>query len=324
MWERPIAIYQNTVLIYNPVAGKLRRDPQGIIQRSIAALQQDGIRARPIATTAPGTAADIAKQAILDGADLIIAVGGDGTINEVANGMVYSQVPLAILPGGTANCLSIELGLGTRIERAVRMIVESAPERISVGRIRNPQGERHFLLMAGAGLDAKIVYTVQAGLKNFTGKIAYWIGGMQALTRPLAQFQTKIRGVSHRTGFALASRVKNYGGDLSIATGASLLSDDFEAVLFEGRNPVRYWAYFVGVITRTLPNFSGITVQRARRLEFFAPEDRRIYVQVDGEYAGLLPATVEIVDDALSLLVPTDFRERLGVKVTEALLPAAG
>jgi diacylglycerol kinase family enzyme len=269
-------------------------------------------------------AGDLAKQCILDGAELIIAAGGDGTINEVANGMVYSQVPLAILPGGTANCMAVELGFGTRMNRAIQKLSQCAPERISVGRLRNDEGERFFLLMAGVGLDAQIVYTVQAGLKSVTGKAAYWIGGASALTRPLAQFRTRIGMRSLETGFALASRVKNYGGDLSIATGASLLEDDFEVVLFEGRNPVRYWGYFIGVITRTLPKFKGITVERARRLDFTSPEDRRIYVQVDGEYAGRLPVTVDIVEDALTLMVPSDFRERLGVKVTEALLPAAG
>jgi diacylglycerol kinase (ATP) len=271
-------------------------------------LKAGGLDAHPIATTAPGEARELSRRAIANGADLIIGIGGDGTINEVANGMVGSTVPLGILPGGTANCLALELGFGTRMDGAVRHLLQAAPRRIAVGRIQNALGERYFLLMAGAGLDAKIVYTVQAGLKSLTGKAAYWIGGMNALTRPLAEFQTDLDGNRHHCGFALASRVKNYGGDLSIATGASLLQNDSEVVLFEGRNPLRYWIYFAGVLTRTLPRFAGITLHRSRRLRFSAPEDRRIYVQIDGEYAGNLPATVEIVDDALTLLMPAGFR----------------
>lgn len=309
MGETFIATYQNTVLIYNPVAGKLQRDPHGIIQLSIAALREDGIQARPVPTSAPGEATVIARQAVEDGADLIIAAGGDGTINEVANGMVHSYVPLGVLPGGTANCLAIELGFGTHMHRAVRKMASCRPRRVAVGRLRNHLGERHFLLMAGAGLDAKIVYTVRSGLKNLTGKLAYWIGGMTALTMPLKEFEVKHPNGSTRCGFALASRVKNYGGDLSIATGASLLRDDFEIVLFRGRNPLRYWGYFTGVITRTLPRFAGIEIRADRRLELAASTDERVYVQVDGEYAGRLPAKVDIVKDALTLMMPAEFRD---------------
>lgn len=284
-----------------------------MVARTLAALREEGLNARPVATTAAGSATAIARECVGEGADLIIALGGDGTINEVANGMIGSPVPLAILPGGTANCLAQELGFGSRLERAVHGLAHSHPERIAVGKLRNAAGERHFLLMAGAGLDAGIVYTVHAGLKGITGKGAYWLGGMKALTQPLAQFHTHVNERPYTTGFALASRVKNYGGDLSIATGASLLSPDFEVVLFEGRNPLRYWTYFAGVITGTLPRFAGVTVTRSRKLDIAGANGERVYVQVDGEYAGNLPASIEIVDDALTLLLPDGFREKHAV-----------
>jgi diacylglycerol kinase (ATP) len=273
-------------------------------------------------TVGPQTAGDLARRAIDDGADLILAAGGDGTINEVANGMVHTHVPLGIIPGGTANVLATELGIRPHADRAVRMLTQSLPERVAVGRLKNAMGERYFLLMAGVGLDAHIVYHMDTRLKDALGKISYWAGALSHLKQRVAEFTTTINGEPRRCGFALASRVKNYGGDLEIATGASLLGDDFEAVLFKGRNPWRYLLYFFGVVTRTLPQFKGISLTRTRKLEFSSPADHRIYVQVDGEYAGQLPATVEIVEDALTLLLPADFRERLTVRVTEALLPA--
>jgi diacylglycerol kinase (ATP) len=322
--EKTIAKYQNTVLIHNPVAGKLRRNGAESIQRVIAHLREEGIEARPIPTTAPGSATGIAQREIAGGADLIIAVGGDGTVNEVANGMVHSDVPLAILPGGTANCLAVELGLGTRLERAALRLRDCTPERIAVGRLRNALGERYFLLMAGAGLDATIVYHVRAGLKNVTGKLAYWMGGIKALTGSIPEFESSLGNKTHRTGFALASRVKNYGGDLSIATNASLLSDDFEVVLFSGGNPLRYWGYFLGVATGTLPRFPGVLLSRSRKLELNGTEDRRIYVQVDGEFAGHLPANVEIVDNALTLMIPADFRDRIAIGLTAPVAAATG
>lgn len=322
--EASIATYQNTVLIYNPVAGKVRSSNGRIVTRAVEVLEQEGIRVRVLPTQGPGTATKMAQDAVNTDPDLILVAGGDGTINEVANGMAFSHVPLGILPAGTANVLAVELGLGVRIEAAARRIPQCAPERISIGQVQTALGSRYFLMMAGVGLDAHIVYELNPSLKASWGKLAYWAAGFGRVGQPITQFDAALNGSLYRCGFALASRVKNYGGDLTIAANASLLEHDFEVVLFEGRNALRYLTYFLGVLTRTLPSFRGITVERARKLEVRCPEDQRAYVQVDGEFAGRLPARIEIIDSALTLLMPADARQRLGVKVTEALLPAAG
>jgi diacylglycerol kinase family enzyme len=95
-------------------------------------------------------------------------------------------------------------------------------------------------------------------------------------------------------------------------------------VAFNGRNASRYLIHLAGVLTRTLDRFPGVQVDRARRIELDHATDDRVYVQVDGESAGRLPARLEIVENALTLMVPADARQRLGIKVTEALMPAAG
>lgn len=279
---------------------------------------------RAVPTTGPRMAGDLARKAVQEDADLILVAGGDGTINEVVNGVAPSYTPLAIIPAGTANVLACELGIGTRYERAVRNIPLCVPERIALGKLRNAAGERWFISMAGVGLDAIIVYNLNAALKAATGKFAYWLGGFSHITRPLRQFEARLHGRTVRCGFVLASRVRNYGGDLEIACGANLLDDDFEVVLFEGRNPLRYMAYFLAVIGKMLPRMKGITVERTTRVEFSAPEDTRIYIQIDGEFSGHLPASVEIVPDALSILVPADFRGRTPAKVVEGFAPAPG
>jgi diacylglycerol kinase family enzyme len=239
--------------------------------------------------------------------------------------MVGSHIPLGILPGGTANVLATELGFGSRVESAIPKLADCAPERIAAGRLTNELGSRYFLMMAGAGLDAEIVYQISARLKQSFGKLAYWLSSGLRLTRSVPEFDALVGGGEPmRCGFVLASRVRNYGGDLEIAAGASLADDTFEVVLFRGRSPLRYFVYFVGVALGMLPHFRGVTIEKSRKIELPPAPDQRIYIQVDGEFAGHLPATIEIVPDALTLLVPADFRERLGVKVTEALLPAAG
>jgi YegS/Rv2252/BmrU family lipid kinase len=295
-----------------------------IIRDTIGILKSQGMNVRALETHGPGTATQIARDALLTDPDLILVAGGDGTINEVANGMAFSHVPLGILPAGTANVLAVELGLGRKMDAAARMIPQCAPERISIGQVHNALGSRYFLMMAGVGLDAHIVYELNPRLKMSLGKIAYWLAGFARVGKPVAQFDAVVNGTTQRCGFLLASRVKNYGGDLTIAANASLLEHDFEVVVMQGRNAARYLLYFVGVLTGTLARVRGATLDRAHRLEVRSPEDNGVYIQVDGEFAGRLPARIEIVESALTLLVPADARQRLGVKVTEALLPAAG
>ena len=265
-----------------------------------------------MSTTGPGTAAELAHRAIEQGADLILVAGGDGTINEALNGMVHSGVPLGILPAGTANVLANELGLGKTMERAAASVGEWTPERVAVGLIdrSSSEGPRHFLLMAGAGLDADIVYHLSLGVKAALGKAAYWIGGFAKLGRRLPVFTVEAEGRTFQAGFALASRVRNYGGDLEIALGASLLDDQFELVLFEGSNSFSYLMYMLGVAARRHPRMRGVTTLRTRRAVFSAAADGKVHLQVDGEYAGFAPAGIEIVPDALTLLVPHQFRTR--------------
>jgi diacylglycerol kinase family enzyme len=115
----------------------------------------------------------------------------------------------------------------------------------------------------------------------------------------------------HRCSFALISKVRNYGGDFEIARDTSLLDDRFEVVLFEGRNSWRYLKYLTAVALKRLRGTNGVTVLRARKVCLSGSQDPRVHIQVDGEYAGLLPGSVEIVPDALTLLIPPGYLDRM-------------
>jgi diacylglycerol kinase (ATP) len=300
-----ITNYQQPVLIYNPAAGRFRRQPARTLERTIAALKKVGITPRPIPTDAAGHAAELARDAIAGGADLILVLGGDGTINEASNGMIHSRVPLGILPGGTANVLANELGFGNRLERAIERLGQCVERRIAVGRLCDRTGAlRHFLLMGGAGLDATIVNQVNPRLKAASGKLAYWVAGFSQFFGTLQQFEATVNGERRQCGFVLVSRVRNYGGDLEIASGASLLADDFEVVLFKGSNPLRYAAYMLAVAARRVQSMPGVRTTRATRVEFTGTA----HLQIDGEYGGGLPASFEMVPDALTLLIPPAYR----------------
>jgi diacylglycerol kinase (ATP) len=293
-------------------------------------LDARGIIVDSIATSGPGHAGEIARCAVDRGADLILVAGGDGTINEAVNGMVHSEVPLGILPAGTANVLANELGIGKTMEQAAAALASSVQERVALGLLsseapssKNVDLRRYFLLMAGAGLDADIVYHLKPRTKEALGKMAYWIGGFSKLGRRIPEFTVRVNEREYRASFALASRVRNYGGDLEIAPTISLLDDEFEMVLFEGESSVGFLKYMLAVVAHQQQTMRGITILRTRQAVFSAPEDSGIHMQVDGENAGLAPARVEIVPNALTLLAPPGFRARRPASVPTSVDAAA-
>ncbi len=234
-------------------------------------------------------------------------MGGDGTVNEVLNGMAHSQVPLAVIPGGTANVFCCETGIPRNPEKAARLLPEWVETRVALGRIQPIQGEaRYFLSMAGAGLDAGIVQRVEPAVKGRLGKIAYWIAGFRAFGERLAIMQAQAEGGRQvATGFALTSRVRNYGGDLTIASKASLFADQFELVTFSGRSTIPYLIYLSGAVVGLTTKLPGVQSVLTRRVDLAANANGQvIYVQVDGEAAGQLPVSIEIVPSALTVLVP--------------------
>lgn len=304
----PIAIYRNAYLIYNPLAGALDRAGIERIDLALGALCRAGHRISAVQTKGPGTAIEIARECVAQGADLVLAAGGDGTVNEVANGLIHSEVPFGVLPAGTANMLAFELGLAGPIDAVAREVSDWVPRRICVGLLTAGAGvQRHFLMVAGVGLDAHIVSQVDPALKKTGGKLSYWIAGMGEFVRELDEFEVQAGEVSRPASFALVSRVRNYGASVSITRHASLLGDDFALALFEGRNPFRYIGYLAGVIANKLEGMEGVTLLHAKSVELRPREGASVNVEVDGELAGELPARVEIVPDALTLLMPPEF-----------------
>jgi diacylglycerol kinase (ATP) len=241
---------------------------------------------------------------VREGADLILVLGGDGTINEVVNGMIGSDVPLGMLPGGTANVLAMELGLGSKLGRAIERLSHCTPKRVALGKLcLAGHPARHFLMMAGAGLDAQIVCDLNPRLKARTGKFAYYIAGFSQIVKRVGQLETRINGDIYPCGFALASRVRNYGGDLELARGASLLNDEFEIVMFQGSNPWRYVFYMLAVAAKQVQKMPGVHTVRSTKVELRGDAP----MQIDGEYVGRSPATVEIIRDALTMLMPESY-----------------
>lgn len=305
---------ERAVIIYNPLAGGDRERRASQLERARDVLAQSGIRAELVPTTEPHEAGRIAVQAAHDGAQLIVACGGDGTLNETVNGMardaLASQIPLAVLPAGTANVLAKELRIPRDIPRAAAMIPHGTVMRIAIGRVSQPdvpRSDRYFVCVAGAGADAALVHSLDITVKHRVGILAYWLEGFKQLWRyKFPHFRvTTDGGRESSAALLVVGRTKHYGGPFQITRGANLFDDEFEIALFESRWAPSYLGYMPAAWLGMLPNLSKVKFLKTRTL-VCEPLDAaaEVFAQVDGEPTHRLPVKFEIVPDALALVVP--------------------
>ena len=300
---------RDALVIFNPTAGRARRVRSGALERARKVLARQGIESELAATDGPGSAPGLARQAVRDRRQMVIVCGGDGTLNEVVNGLAGSAVPLALLPAGTANVFAKELGLPWNIERAASLIGGSRFRRISLGHVKAAEGEkdgRYFLSLAGAGPDGAIVRAVDPSLKERTGTVAFWIEGFRQLTSyGFPRFRVKFENETAEGTLIIAGRTKHYGGPVKITTRADIYGNDFELMLCTTSSRWKYLSYMPLLLSGGLRHVPGIRFVRATEMRCEPIDAEPIWVQVDGEAAGRLPAEFRIVRDALTLAIPT-------------------
>jgi len=307
--ERVAEPIRDALVIFNPTAGRARRVRSGALERARKVLARQGIESELAATDGPGSAPGLARQAVRDRRQMVIVCGGDGTLNEVVNGLAGSAVPLALLPAGTANVFAKELGLPWNIERAASLIGGSRFRRISLGHVKAAEGEkdgRYFLSLAGAGPDGAIVRAVDPSLKERTGTVAFWIEGFRQLTSyGFPRFRVKFENETAEGTLIIAGRTKHYGGPVKITTRADIYGNDFELMLCTTSSRWKYLSYMPLLLSGGLRHVPGIRFVRATEMRCEPIDAEPIWVQVDGEAAGRLPAEFRIVRDALTLAIPT-------------------
>jgi YegS/Rv2252/BmrU family lipid kinase len=249
-------------------------------------------------TEHPVHATELARNAVGSGADLVIACGGDGTIHEVVAGLALSPMPLAILPSGTANVLARELRLPLNPLKTLNLIPTLQPRRIALGKC----GSHYFLLMAGAGIDAATIVLVDSDLKSRFGSFAYWIAGLRCWRAGyFPSFSVCVDRTRFTCTFVVVGRVSRYGGSIRITRNAKLLSDQFDVCLFPGKSRLDYLRYLVGVASGTHHRFRDVVCMSGKNVEITSEEPVRI--QLDGELCGFTPAKLEVVPNALTLMV---------------------
>ncbi|MBI2528457.1 MAG: diacylglycerol kinase family lipid kinase [Candidatus Rokubacteria bacterium] len=287
-----------TVIVYNPGAGRSRARG-AVVQRMVDALGARGLSAAARATSGAGDATRLAREAALDGAEVVIACGGDGTINEVLQGVVGSTACLGVWPRGTANVLAWEMGLPRRLEAIADVVAAGHTRRVSIGRA----GDRYFILMAGIGLDAAVVRRVNPTLKRFLGQGAYWLAALRQLAAwPPLRFCVEADGRVEHATLAVLANAARYGGGLRFAPRARMDDDLFDICLLDSTDRLRLIRYVLGAFSGAHLGLPGVTYLQARRVR--AHGAGAPWVQVDGEPAGRLPMEFECVPAAVSVLAP--------------------
>ncbi len=296
--ERP----RRLCIIFNPAAGWRARRRLRAVLRRLAELGCD-IALRD--TRGPGDAERLAREAAADaggqgGIDVVVAAGGDGTVNEVVAGLAGSDLPLGIIPLGTANVLAAEIGLDAAPAATARVLAQGSARPIYLG-VAN---DRRFTVMAGVGLDARVVRGVNLTLKRWAGKFAYvWCSLVELIRDRSAPYRVVIGGQTFEAAAVIVANGHFYGGRFVCAPDARIDEVDLHVVLFERPGRWNALRYIWGMVTGGLSRLADVRVVRTTKLSIDGPTGEP--VQGDGDIIATLPVEIAVAPERVRLVRPT-------------------
>lgn len=251
-------------------------------------------------TSRPGDALRIASQAVAAGFETVVAAGGDGTINEVVNGVAGSSVRMGILPLGSVNVLAKEIGIPEGDLAAAWRVVE----RGQALALDLPEANgRHFIQLAGVGLDAEVVRRTSLDLKKTLGPLSYILTLAQLAASKPPRVIVEAPGWSPRECcFALIGNGRLYGGPFPLFKRASLSDGLLDVVVFKNQSHWDVIRYFQAIAFGTHPELHDVEYFQTPTLRVWSPAD--VPVELDGEVAGALPCEFRIAPHKLLVLAP--------------------
>ena len=291
---------RRAAVIMNPSsgAGGYKRD----LPLMIASMRDMGLDVVELPTENPGDATRLAREAVAGGFDVVVAIGGDGTVNEAVNGVAGSEVPLAIIPTGTVNVLALELGIPLDPPDACRLLSKGTVSWIDLGLA----GERYFALMAGIGMDAAVVAGMNPTLKRTLKEAAFFVQGVATLLtkeEPLLIVETPDRRVEGY--FIVIGNSSNYGGAFGITQLADMRDGLLDVCVLKDRSFLTTAWYWLAALTNSHVKHPAVEYFRTETACIaVADGESEVLVQTDGEVAGHLPIDCRIAPRALRVIVP--------------------
>lgn len=292
-------------VIFNPTA---RGDKARHFRRHLEEFSH-GVALKP--TQAPGDGRRLAAQAVQEGFDTLVAAGGDGTVNEVLNGIAdapsgFARARLAVLPLGTVNVFARELGLPLRLGPAWQAIFSGRERTIDApfadfSTACGPQ-RRHFAQLAGAGLDAQAISLVDWQLKKRIAQFAYVVAGLKAMQAPHPPISVTASGRTVRGELVLIGNGRLYGGNLPMFPAAQLDDGLLDVCVF----PRVSWAllarYALGYATGRPQPPRDLQVLRVPQVKLSA--SAAVPFELEGDLCGLLPVELGLLPRVLRVVVP--------------------
>lgn len=290
----PSSNSRRVLAIFNPTAGARR---QWKLYRILKELERLGCAVTLRATQARGDAEEMARAADPAAFDLVAVAGGDGTINEVINGLAGSPLPLALIPLGTANVLANELGLPRHAASIARAVATGATRSIHLGQAN----DRRFAMMVGIGIDARIVEAIDLRLKRRAGKLAYVVSGIRSVLHYRAvRYGVTIDGRSYQAAAIIVANGRFYGGRFVVARAARLDTPSLQVVLMERPGRWNILRYGLAIALGRLERLRDVRIVEGRTIVIEGPAGET--AQADGDLAVRLPLTVAVAAAPLRLV----------------------
>jgi YegS/Rv2252/BmrU family lipid kinase len=312
---------QRAALIYNPVSGQHSARRAAAVQDALAVLRAAGVSAEVFESATAAGATACAEEAVRQGCDAVLACGGDGTVHAILQSLVGTPMALGVIPLGTANALAADLGLVGSPAKVARALLRAVPVRVPVGRIHYQDSagnsvSRYFIVAAGIGADAQLMYRMDARLKRRFGYALYLVEAFRVwATHPFPLFEAVFTSNGSETprvveaSQLLAVRVRSFGGVLrELAPGATLHTRSLQLLAFKTRSRFRFLRFLLAVLFRRHTFSAEIELLEVSSVDCRARlgSTARLFVEADGEVLGTLPVRIDVVPQALTLLIPPD------------------
>lgn len=282
------------LVILNPAANSTKARS---LKQKIESLSR---RAAVRLTSLPGEARNLAETAVQEGFSIVVAAGGDGTINEIANGLAGSKTVLGVLPVGTMNVFATELGIpGHDLAKAWEVIEGGCVVKIDLPQANN----QHFVQLAGAGLDAEVVARTTTDFKNALGPMSYLLTLAQIAAHPPPKIKAQpAKGRVREGSFVLVGNGRFYGGPFVLFKEARMDDGLLDVIVFKNQSHWDLVRYFQAIAFGTHLDLPDVEYFQTPSLRLTS--ENGVPVEIDGEVRGTLPVRFKMSGLKLSVLIP--------------------
>ncbi|ABR50853.1 diacylglycerol kinase, catalytic region [Alkaliphilus metalliredigens QYMF] len=283
--------------IVNPVSGKNKGKKVMVLVEEV--LKKKNVDYQLYVTNKPGEAQFLASQASREKYDVIVAIGGDGTIHEVLNGMIHSKKKLGIIPAGTGNDLAKSLNYPTNVEQALETVLNGHTRKIDIGRING----NYFINFASIGLDALIAEEANKMKKLYSSRYTYVLAVLKGIiVFKSPTIKVLIDGKEQKREIMLLAICNGayYGGGMKIAPTADVADGYLDVCLIRKMSKLKLLFLFPTIFTGNHVKYKEVEFYRGKKVE--VSSQSKFKFNADGEVKDHLPTTVEIIEKGIEII----------------------